>query len=177
MVGCIGMANPSKNVGRRLDLTNTQAVIGLIVAFFTVLGALGAVAQGWAAYHDWACNTAASTGGASIASRMLRTSAASSGVSHRSATSSIVSISSPDECSPAARTSRDDQGCRECACGAALNSPHYMGARDSQSNARQMFDLVKQLVDALLRLQRHRLRLHGIGETAGADAYILPQFG
>lgn len=55
MVGCIGMANPSKNVGRRLDLTNTQAVIGLIVAFFTVLGALGAVAQGWAAYHDWAC--------------------------------------------------------------------------------------------------------------------------
>jgi hypothetical protein len=46
---------PVEIVGRRLDLTNTQAVIGLIVAFFTVLGALGAVAQGWAAYHDWAC--------------------------------------------------------------------------------------------------------------------------
>ena len=44
-------------VGRRLDLTKTQAWVAVIVAAFTVIGSIGAVAQGWAAYNDWACKT------------------------------------------------------------------------------------------------------------------------
>ncbi len=46
---------PVEIIGRRLDLTRTQAWIAIIVAVFTVIGAIGAAAQGWAAYHDWAC--------------------------------------------------------------------------------------------------------------------------
>jgi len=46
---------PVEIIGRRLDLTWTQTWIAIIVAIFTVIGAIGAAAQGWAAYHDWAC--------------------------------------------------------------------------------------------------------------------------
>jgi hypothetical protein len=46
---------PVEIVGRRLDLTSAQAVVGLVVAFFTIVGATGAAVQGWTAYHDWAC--------------------------------------------------------------------------------------------------------------------------
>jgi hypothetical protein len=46
---------PVEIVGRRLDLTWGQFWIALVVAIFTVVGGIGAAAQGWAAYHDWAC--------------------------------------------------------------------------------------------------------------------------
>jgi hypothetical protein len=46
---------PVEIIGRRLDLTRTQAVIAIVVAAFTIIGSIGAAAQGWAAYHDWAC--------------------------------------------------------------------------------------------------------------------------
>lgn len=46
---------PVEIVGRRLDLTFGQFFIALVVAIFTVVGGIGAAAQGWAAYHDWAC--------------------------------------------------------------------------------------------------------------------------
>jgi hypothetical protein len=46
---------PVEIIGRRLDLTWTQAVFGFLVAIFTVVGGIGAAVQGWAAYHDWAC--------------------------------------------------------------------------------------------------------------------------
>jgi hypothetical protein len=46
---------PVEIIGRRLDLTWTQTLFGLLVAIFTVVGGVGAAAQGWAAYHDWAC--------------------------------------------------------------------------------------------------------------------------
>jgi hypothetical protein len=46
---------PVEIVGRRIDLTWGQFWIALVVAAFTALGALGAVAQGGVAYHDWAC--------------------------------------------------------------------------------------------------------------------------
>jgi hypothetical protein len=46
---------PVEIIGRRIDLTWGQFWIALVVAAFTALGALGAVAQGWVAYHDWAC--------------------------------------------------------------------------------------------------------------------------
>jgi hypothetical protein len=46
---------PVEIVGRRIDLTWTQTGIAIAVAVFTAIGALGALAQGWAAYHDWAC--------------------------------------------------------------------------------------------------------------------------
>jgi hypothetical protein len=36
----------------RIDLTWTQTVIAIAVAIFTAIGAL---AQGGVAYHDWAC--------------------------------------------------------------------------------------------------------------------------
>lgn len=48
---------PVEVVGRRIDLTTTQAWVALVVAAFTIFGAIGACAQGWAAYHDWACKT------------------------------------------------------------------------------------------------------------------------
>jgi hypothetical protein len=46
---------PVEIIGRRLDLTRTQAFIAIVVAAFTIIGSIGAAAQGWAAYHDWAC--------------------------------------------------------------------------------------------------------------------------
>ena len=46
---------PVEIVGRRLDLTGGQFLLALVVAIFTVVGGIGAGAQGWAAYHDWAC--------------------------------------------------------------------------------------------------------------------------
>jgi hypothetical protein len=46
---------PIEIIGRRLDLTNFQLFLAVIVAFFTVVGGVGTAAQGWAAYHDWAC--------------------------------------------------------------------------------------------------------------------------
>jgi hypothetical protein len=48
---------PVEIIGRRLDLTRTQVLVGLVVAFFTVASAVGAAAQGWVAFHDWACKT------------------------------------------------------------------------------------------------------------------------
>jgi hypothetical protein len=46
---------PVEIIGRRLDLTNFQVFLAVVVALFTVVGGIGAGAQGWAAYHDWAC--------------------------------------------------------------------------------------------------------------------------
>jgi hypothetical protein len=46
---------PVEIISRRIDLTWGQFVVAIVVAVFTALGALGAMAQGWAAYHDWAC--------------------------------------------------------------------------------------------------------------------------
>ncbi|MBR1277461.1 hypothetical protein [Bradyrhizobium sp. AUGA SZCCT0283] len=46
---------PVEIIGRRLDLTNFQIFLAVVVALFTVVGGIGAAAQGWAAYHDWAC--------------------------------------------------------------------------------------------------------------------------
>ncbi|MET3965440.1 hypothetical protein [Bradyrhizobium sp. S3.9.1] len=46
---------PVEIIGRRLDLTTTQTTIAIIVAVFTGIAAFGTLAQGWAAYHDWAC--------------------------------------------------------------------------------------------------------------------------
>jgi hypothetical protein len=48
-------------IGRRLDLTWTQTLFGFLVAIFTVVGGVGAAAQGWGAYHDWACRNAPSS--------------------------------------------------------------------------------------------------------------------
>jgi hypothetical protein len=46
---------PVEIIGRRLDLTRGQFFLAVVVALFTAVGAIGAAAQGWAAYHDWAC--------------------------------------------------------------------------------------------------------------------------
>jgi hypothetical protein len=46
---------PVEIIGRRIDLTWGQFWIAVAVAVFTALSALGAMAQGSAAYHDWAC--------------------------------------------------------------------------------------------------------------------------
>jgi hypothetical protein len=50
---------PVEIIGRRLDFTRKQALVGLVVAFFTIVAGIGAAAQGWAAYHDWACRNSA----------------------------------------------------------------------------------------------------------------------
>lgn len=42
-------------IRRPLDLTWWQNAIAIIVAIATVIAAFGAVAQGFAAYNDWAC--------------------------------------------------------------------------------------------------------------------------
>ena len=42
-------------IRRPLDLTQTQSAVAIIVAIATVIAALGAVAQGFAAYNEWAC--------------------------------------------------------------------------------------------------------------------------
>jgi hypothetical protein len=46
---------PVEIIGRRIDLTWTQIAIAFAVAIFTAIGALGTLAQGGIAYHDWAC--------------------------------------------------------------------------------------------------------------------------
>lgn len=42
-------------IRRPLDLTKGQFLLAVIVAVATVIAAIGAVAQGFAAYNDWAC--------------------------------------------------------------------------------------------------------------------------
>src|SRR3954453_13770781 len=42
-------------VRRPLDLTRRQKAVAVIVAAATVLAAIGAVPQGFAAYNEWAC--------------------------------------------------------------------------------------------------------------------------
>jgi hypothetical protein len=42
-------------IPRPLDLTRRQEAVAVIVAIATVFAAIGAVAQGFAAYNDWAC--------------------------------------------------------------------------------------------------------------------------
>jgi hypothetical protein len=46
---------PVEIIGRRLDLTGAQNFVAVLVAIFTIIGGIGVAAQGWAAYHDWAC--------------------------------------------------------------------------------------------------------------------------
>jgi hypothetical protein len=48
---------PVEIIGRRLDLTTTQAIVAIVVAVFTGIIAIGTAIQGWTAYHDWACKT------------------------------------------------------------------------------------------------------------------------
>jgi hypothetical protein len=49
---------PVEIVGRRLDLTRTQAGVAIAVAVLTALAAAGTLIQAAVAYHDWACKTA-----------------------------------------------------------------------------------------------------------------------
>ncbi|OKO75222.1 hypothetical protein [Bradyrhizobium sp. AS23.2] len=42
-------------IRRPLDLTRRQEAVAVIVAIATVFAAIGAVAQGFAAYNEWAC--------------------------------------------------------------------------------------------------------------------------
>jgi hypothetical protein len=42
-------------IRRPLDLSRTQNAVAIVVAMATVFAALGAVAQGFAAYNEWAC--------------------------------------------------------------------------------------------------------------------------
>jgi len=42
-------------IRRPLDLTWRQKLVAGIIATATVIAAVGAAAQGWAAYNDWAC--------------------------------------------------------------------------------------------------------------------------
>lgn len=46
---------PVEIIGRRLDLTRTQAVFAIVVAVATIFGMVAMSAQGLIAYHDWAC--------------------------------------------------------------------------------------------------------------------------
>ncbi len=48
---------PVEIIGRRLDLSNTQAGVAIAIMIFTGIAALGTAAQGRTAYHDWACKT------------------------------------------------------------------------------------------------------------------------
>lgn len=42
-------------VRRRLDLSKGERWFAIVVGLFTIFGSLAAVAQGWAAGHQWAC--------------------------------------------------------------------------------------------------------------------------
>ena len=42
-------------IKRTISLSFWQKLGAVIVTGFTVIGALGAMAQGWAAYNDWGC--------------------------------------------------------------------------------------------------------------------------
>lgn len=44
-------------VRKRLDLTRGERLFALVVGLFTIAGSIGAVAQGWAAAHQWTCQT------------------------------------------------------------------------------------------------------------------------
>jgi hypothetical protein len=46
---------PVNIIGRRLDLTATQAVVAIAVAIFTAVAAAGTTVQAAIAYQDWAC--------------------------------------------------------------------------------------------------------------------------
>jgi hypothetical protein len=46
---------PVEIIGSRIDLTKGQFFLALGVFVFTAIAAIAAVAQGWAAYNDWAC--------------------------------------------------------------------------------------------------------------------------
>jgi len=48
---------PVEIIGQRLDLTRTQALVGIAIAVFTAIAAVGTAVQAWTAYHDWACKT------------------------------------------------------------------------------------------------------------------------
>jgi hypothetical protein len=52
---------PVEIIGRRLDLTRTQAGVAIAVAVFTGIAAAATAVQAWTAYHDWACRTGWST--------------------------------------------------------------------------------------------------------------------
>lgn len=43
-------------VRRRLDLSRGERWFGVAVGLSTTLGGVGAVAQGWAAAHQWSCH-------------------------------------------------------------------------------------------------------------------------
>jgi hypothetical protein len=45
---------PVEIIGRRLDLTTTQAVVAFAVAIFTGIAAAGTIVQAAVAYQDWA---------------------------------------------------------------------------------------------------------------------------
>jgi hypothetical protein len=46
---------PVEIIGRRIDSLMEQTDVAIAVAVFTAIGALGTLAQGGVAYHDWAC--------------------------------------------------------------------------------------------------------------------------
>lgn len=46
-------------VRRRLNLSFWEKTFAVAVGFFTILGGAGAVAQGWAAAHQWSCQIGA----------------------------------------------------------------------------------------------------------------------
>jgi hypothetical protein len=48
---------PVEIIGRRLDLTRTQAFVAIVVAVFTAIAAISTLIQAAVAYQDWACKT------------------------------------------------------------------------------------------------------------------------
>ena len=46
---------PVEIIGQRLVLTTAQRVWAVIIAIVGLLAAVGTVAQGWVAGHDWLC--------------------------------------------------------------------------------------------------------------------------
>jgi hypothetical protein len=48
---------PVEIIGRRLDLTRTQTMVGIAVAVLTLVIAPATVVQAAVVYHDWACKT------------------------------------------------------------------------------------------------------------------------
>ena len=48
---------PVEIIGRRLDLTKTQAIVAWVLAFLTLVIAFATSVQAAVAYHDWACRT------------------------------------------------------------------------------------------------------------------------
>jgi len=56
-------------VRKRLDLTRGERVFAVLVGLFTIAGSVGAVAQGWAAAHQWSCQTGVVKVGCPVVSR------------------------------------------------------------------------------------------------------------